>query len=249
MKPASTTLSAAPASPPAFSAGAKILLLLGNAISLLQAAVLAVIFWRLHLRPWLCVTAALVWLYLVPPLLCRLLALVVPIRSQAIEPGSREFLAWWFALNLQMLFCRFPFLEECLRVIPGCYSTWLRLWGSRIGRLTYWGGGLRILDRQYLRIGDNVTFGAGVRLNPHVLTPDAQGRVVLLLAPITIENDVAVGGYSLFVAGVQIATGQTTRACLVLPPFNRLEAGRRIKPADPNLANWTHSEQLGAPAD
>ena len=93
MKPSSTTLSAAPASPPAFSAGAKILLLLGNAISLLQVVVLAGILWWLHHRPWTCAATVLVWLYLIPPLLCRLLALVVPIRSQAIEPGSRDFLA------------------------------------------------------------------------------------------------------------------------------------------------------------
>lgn len=215
----------------------KLLLLLANAFPLFQVITLAGLVWALHRQPWICLAAALGFLYLLPPLLCRLLAVLMPIRRVSIPIGSRDFFAWWIALNLQAIFCRFPALEEALRLLPGCYSLWLRLWGSRIGRLTYWAPGVQILDRQYLHLGDHVTFGAAVRLNPHVIVPDAAGRMVLHLAPITIGQRVSVGGYSLLVAGVDIAPDQCTRAFTILPPFSRLEGGHRHKgPLSPSDA-------------
>lgn len=217
-------------------ASGKLLLLLCNAIPLVQVVMTGVIVWLFRPSPWVCLGLAMAWVYLVPPLLCRGALLLLPIHRQVIPLGSRDFLVWWFTLNLQMLFCRLPFLEELLRIVPGLYSLWLRLWGARIGKLTYWAAGLRILDRSFLRIGGHVTFGAGVRLNPHVILPDDQGRMVLALAPITIGDRANVGGYSLLAAGSEIMAGECTQACLTLPPFNRIEGGRRRKPADAPLA-------------
>jgi len=212
------------------SVGGKLLLLAGNALPLLHCAGLGVMVWWLHEMAWVCVGVVVAALYLLPPLLCRVIAMVLPIRRERIDIGSRDFFSWWFSLNLQILFSRFPVLEEVLRIVPGCYSMWLRLWGSRIGKLTYWAAGLRILDRQWLDIGDNVTFGADVRINPHVMLPDEHGRMMLMLAPVKIADRVSVGGYSLLVAGTVIAEDQCTRAFLILPPFCRLEKGRRHKP-------------------
>ena len=78
-------------------------------------------------------------------------------------------------------------------------------------------------------IGDHVTFGAGVRLNPHVILLDDNNQQVLVLAPVTIDDRVNIGAYSMLVAGTFVGADQVTRACLILPPFNRLENGRRIK--------------------
>lgn len=221
--------SAAMASLPAYK---KLLLLAGNAIPLLQAAGLAGVIWWVWGQlgqVWWCVGAGAAYVYVLPVVLCRLVSVASPIRRQTIAVGSREFFTWWICLNLQMVFCRFPVFEEVLRLVPGCYSMWLRMWGSRVGRLTYWAAGVRVLDRQWLEIGDDVTFGAAVRLNPHVMAPDATGRPVLLLAPVTIGDRVSVGGYSLLVAGTVIAPDQCTRAFLILPPFSRLEEGHRRK--------------------
>lgn len=212
--------------------GRKLLLLLGNAIPLVHGLSLALIAWNLRGSPWIGITAGVAAVYLAPPLACRMIRLLMPIRRTAIAPGSREFFAWWISLNLQILFCRMPFLEEILRLVPGCYSVWLRLWGSKVGRLTYWAPGLKVLDRQLLVIGDHVAFGADVRLNSHVVLPDSAGRITLYLAPIRIGDHVSVGGYSLLVAGSSIAENQCTRAFTILPPFMRLENGRRVKPAD-----------------
>ena len=217
-------------------ASRKLLLLLCNAIPLFQVIAIGVTVWLLRFMPWLSLGLAMVLVYLVPPLLCRISLLLLPIRRQVIPLGSREFFVWWFTLNLQMLFCRLPFFEELLRIVPGCYSMWLRLWGAKIGKLTYWAAGVRILDRSFLCIGDHVTFGAGVRLNPHVILPDENGTMLLALAPITIGDRANVGGYSLFVAGGAIAPDESTQACQTLPPFGRIEGGRRYKPSDSPLA-------------
>jgi hypothetical protein len=207
----------------------KLLLLACNAIPLVQLAVTGGLLWLWWPSPWMCLGTVIGVVYILPPLICRATMAIAPIERQAIAVGSREFFIWWFTLNLQVLFCRFPCLEETLRLVPSIYSFWLRLWGAKIGKLTYWAAGVTILDRPWLEIGDHVIFGAGVRLNAHVFMPDDSGGMFLALAPIRIGHQVTVGGYSLLVAGTEIASGQCTRAFLILPPFSRVEDGRRIK--------------------
>jgi acetyltransferase-like isoleucine patch superfamily enzyme len=172
--------------------------------------------------------AGLLLLYLIPPLAARILLWLVPIREGRIPIGRRDFFVWWALLNLQVIFCRFPALEEGLRLVPGLYGTWLRLWGARIGRLIYWAAGLRILDRSFLRIGDGVIFGAGVRLNPHVLAQNEKKEMELILATVVLGDRALVGGYSLLTAGTEIAPDECTRACLLSPPFSQWENGVRV---------------------
>ncbi|HEY4415611.1 MAG TPA: hypothetical protein VGO57_07965 [Verrucomicrobiae bacterium] len=169
-------------------------------------------------------------LYLLPPILARLILFFVPIAQGNIAIGSRAFFAWWTLFQLQIVFCRLPAFEEIMRLVPGLYSLWLRLWGARIGRLTYWSPGTTLTDRSFLRIGNDVVFGAGVRLNAHVLAKNSRGQLELLLANLQIGNRVVVGGYSLLTAGTEIADDETTRACQLSPPFSVWKNGRRIKP-------------------
>ena len=180
-------------------------------------------------RPAWRVLAAAATLYLAPPLAARLLLAVAPFGKSVIAMGTRDFFAWWALLSFQVLFCRFPALEEALRVVPALYSFWLRLWGSRIGRLVYWSAGTRVLDRSFLDIGDDVIFGAGVRLNPHVLARNANGELELILAPVKIGARAIVGGYSLLTAGTEIMPGECLQALLVSPPFTRWKDGRRVR--------------------
>lgn len=176
------------------------------------------------------ISAGLACLYILPPIVARLIRAVANIQEGRIEMGSHDFFGWWLLLNLQVIFCRLPWLEEILRLVPGFYSAWLRLWGARIGRLTYWAAGTLILDRPFLDIGDDVIFGAGVRLNAHVLTRNEMGKLELLLGTIKIGSRAIVGGYSLITAGSEIAADETTKAFLKSPPFSRWENGRRFKP-------------------
>ena len=183
-------------------------------------------------RPAWRVLAAVATLYLAPPLAARLLLAIAPFGKTVIAMGTRDFFTWWALLGFQMIFCRFPALEEALRVVPALYSFWLRLWGARIGRLVYWSAGTRVLDRSFLDIGDDVIFGAGVRLNPHVLARNASGELELVLAPVKVGARAIVGGYSLLTAGTEIMPGECLQALLVSPPFTRWKDGRRVRDRD-----------------
>ena len=182
---------------------------------------------------WSCrLLTGLAVLYLAPPLVARFIKMAFPLREGRIALNSAEFFTWWALYNLQVIYCRLPALEECLRLVPGLYSFWLRLWGAQVGRLTYWAAGLRILDRSFIRIGDNVVFGAGVRLNPHVLAKNEQSQMELILATVTIGDRAVVGGYSLLTAGTEVAADECTRAFLVSPPFGKWQDGHRISKTD-----------------
>ncbi len=213
--------------------GQKLLLLALNYLPFLQVVCLALVIllpttfigWRM--------LAGVALIYLVPPVLARLLLLCRPPRQECLTIGSKGFFTWWALLNLQVIFCRLPALEEILRLVPGLYSAWLRLWGARIGRLTYWAPGTRILDRPFLEIGDDVILGAGVRINAHVLARKPGGSLELLLSSIHIGDRALIGGYSLLTAGSQVAPDETTRAFLILPPFSKWKNGKRIKDHEP----------------
>lgn len=214
------------------SAGRRVGVMLVNYIPLLLAIGLGLTLFAPWASPRCRALTALAGLYLLPPLLARLVLLARRPEGRAIAMGSADFFAWWLLLNLQTVFCRFPALEELLRLVPTLYSAWLRLWGSRIGRLIYWAPGTLVLDRSFLEIGDNVVFGAGVRLNPHVVARNDEGATVLVLAPVRIGEGAAVGGYSLLTAGTEIAANESTRACLLSPPFTRWKNGQRERIAD-----------------
>jgi hypothetical protein len=171
-------------------------------------------------------------LFLLPPLVVRASTWWSPLPSGRLEPGSRSFLHWWFTAQWQVLFTRLPLLEETMRMIPGLYSLWLRLWGARVGALVYWSPGVVILDRPLVRVGKRVIFGVGARLNPHVFAPNGPRRMALFLSPITIGDDALVGGYSLLLPGCEIADGEVTPPFRAIHAFSRFENGRRVPGAD-----------------
>jgi hypothetical protein len=174
------------------------------------------------------ILAALAILYLAPPLVARLLLVSGDFEAKRIPVGSPAFFRWWALFQLQVIFCRLPALEEILRFAPGVYSLWLRLWGARVGRLTYWSPGTFISDRSFLEIGDDVVFGAGVRLIPHVIQRAESGKLELCLAKIEIRDRAVIGGFSILSAGTIVHAGQTTRAALLSPPFTVWKNGKRV---------------------
>lgn len=213
--------------------GAKrlLMLLINYAAFLHLLSVLLVLTWPWTDLKWRCLVG-LGLLYFLPPLCARIIKALFPIREGRIQMGSSDFFVWWILFNLQVIFCRLPVLEEALRIIPGFYSVWLRLWGAKVGRLTYWAAGTQILDRSFLRIGDDVVFGAGVRLNPHVMQRNKQGDLELILATVVIGDRATVGGYSLLTAGSEVAPDECTKALLSSPPFSKWENGVRVSKGD-----------------
>ena len=172
--------------------------------------------------PWK-IASFLFFLYLFPLLCTRIALLIHPLRSSHIRLFSPDYYVWWFTFCTQVVYLRFPVLEEALRCVPALYSLWLRLWGSKIGKLVYWSAGTVVLERQFVNIGDHVCFGAGCRLNAHV-----QVEYELLLAPVVVEENVIVGGYSLLTAGTVLKANQSTRGFLISPPFSVWQDNRRI---------------------
>jgi hypothetical protein len=207
----------------------RLLLLALNFLPLIHVLVLATLLLMTYANWPIRVGIALAVLYLLPPTLARVILFFVTISEGSIAVGSRLFFCWWALFQLQIIFCRLPALEEILRLTPGAYSFWLRLWGAHIGRLTYWSPGIAITDRSFLRIGDDVVFGAGVRLNAHVLAKDKNGQMELILATLKIGNRVVVGGYSLLTAGTEISADEATRACQLSPPFSLWKDGKRVR--------------------
>lgn len=183
------------------------------------------------------ITVSLACLYLLPPLAARALLSLRPLATGLLPVEGPDFRTWWILSQLQMVFCRVPLLEELLRLVPGLYSMWLRMWGSKIGSFVFWGAGTTVLDRTLLEIGDRVATGAGVRLNPHVLQRSEEGSFVLALAPVRIGSDSLVGGYSLITAGGMIPAGSVTHAYLLLPPFTEWR-GEEVRKGKRRVPRW-----------
>lgn len=199
-----------------------ILMILLNYIPLLHIilALISLCFfdsWAAKIMSCICV------IYILPILCVRTILHIHPLKQDKFKVFSKDYFVWWAVFCWQIIFLRFPFLEEILRSIPTLYSFWLRRWGSKIGKLVYWTPGTIILDRSFLNIGDHVIFGAGVRINPHIQDDDT-----LILAPITIEDNVVVGGYSLLTSGTVLKKDQSTKSFLISPPFSVWKDNKRI---------------------
>lgn len=170
---------------------------------------------------WRTPVLALAALYLLPPLAARILIAVAGRPQGKLSVGSRDFLVWWSLACLQSIYVRLPLLEELLKFPPLVYSAWLRLWGSKIGKMVYWAPGVCLLDRSYLRVGDRVVVGVGSKLCPHYRKDD-----LLVLAPITLEHDCQVGGFALLTPGVVVAARENVPATLRIRPFSKFMKGR-----------------------
>ena len=148
----------------------------------------------------------LVILYILPPLSLRLHQAIFPIRERPVDLAKREYCAWWGAHQIQIIYTAVPQLEAVLRLVPGLYSAWLRLCGSRIGRGVYWTPNVEITDRSMLEIGDRVLFGHRCKLLGHAIKPKGTA-MILYVRRIKIGNDVFIGGGSRIGVGAEIADG------------------------------------------
>lgn len=173
--------------------------------------------------------AAVVVLYVLPPAVVRFLLNPRQVSAGTYPLDSRLFRLWWFTAQWQVVFNRLPFLEEALRLVPGLYSAWLRLWGSEVGRFVYWSPGTVLLDRSLVAIGDRVVFGVTSRLHPHLIDRNEDGDVCLYLGAVRIGDDAMVGGMSVLAPGVYIESGEIAPGVYALPPFAHWRGGRRVR--------------------
>ncbi len=144
--------------------------------------------------------------YLLPPITLRLHEMFFPLSEGLSKLSEPKYSHWWGAHQIQLIYIALPQLEALLRLVPGLYSAWLRLWGSRIGRKVYWTPNVEITDRSLLEIGERVVFGHKCKLLGHAIKPKGTA-VILYLRRIKIGADVFIGAGSRIGPGAVISDG------------------------------------------
>jgi hypothetical protein len=149
-------------------------------------------------------------IYLMPPFLFRLHQLIFPIKEGLQQltssNGKPKYNAWWGGHQLQVPFIALPQLESVLRLFPGVYSMWLRLWGAKIGKNVYWTPRGDILDRPLIRIGSNVVVGYDYTFYAHIIQPSKKS-LRLFVGAITIGSNCLLGGKAKLGPGVAVLDG------------------------------------------
>jgi hypothetical protein len=174
--------------------------------------------------------------YLLPVAAYRLLGWRHPLREGVSCLDEPRFSPWWGGHQVQALFIAAPPLEGVLTLVPGLFSLWLRLWGSRVGRGVYWTPRVEIADRGLLDIGDGAIVGHKVEMYAHVVRR-RRGRLVLHVRRIVIGRGAFLGAGTRLGPGVRIADGARVPVLTDLYPGARVgRPSRTPAPARPRTA-------------
>jgi len=153
--------------------------------------------------------------YLAPPLLHRLHDRLAPLERGFSPVVGDHYLPWWGSHQIQLLFIGLPALEAALRLVPGLYSAWLRLWGARIGRAVYWTPRVQLLDRSLIDIGDGVVFGHEAAVSAHVITV-RRGELQLFLGPVEVGAGAMIGARAVLSPGARVPAGVQVPAATIV---------------------------------
>jgi hypothetical protein len=142
-------------------------------------------------------------IYVLPPMVQRVVFRWAPLKQGIACIDERGFCPWLAAHHIQAFYDALPYLEALLRVIPGFYSMWLRMWGSRVGYGVTWPVRMDVVDRHLMDIGNRVTFDREVELVAHVRqkTEGAGSRVLVRM--------LRVGSHAFLGARVRVGPGAT----------------------------------------
>ncbi|NJL80069.1 MAG: acyl transferase [Richelia sp. SM2_1_7] len=140
-------------------------------------------------------------LYDFPLLIYKIHNHFYPIQEGISYLKGKEYSPWWGSHQIQSIYISFGCLESALRLIPGAFSLWLRLWGAKIGKNVYWTPKLEIADRSLIEIGNNVVFGQSCAILSHAIKPKKQ-NLMLYVKKVKIGSDVFIGAGSYLAPGV-----------------------------------------------
>lgn len=181
----------------------------------------SVIVYFIYFHNLFCIFAIFLFIYGLPLLVYHLHEKFFPIKQKVSYLIGKKYNPWWGSHQIQVIYIAIPVLESGLRLIPGVFSLWLRLWGSKIGKNVYWTPGLEIADRGLLEIGDNVVMGHRVGISSHVIKPRKQ-NLMLYVKKVKIGNHVFVGAASNIAPGVVINDGQFIAVNTILLPNQKV---------------------------
>jgi len=183
----------------------------GRVISFFPAFILlltgAAIFYFLASPSIFSLLAVLLSIYGFPPLVYRLHEYFYPVREGISYLQMKEYSPWWGSHQIQVIYIAIPVLETLLRLIPGLFSWWLRLWGAKVGKDVYWTPALEISDRGFLEIGDRVVIGHRVGIYSHIIKP-RKADLMLYVKKVKIGNNVFIGAGSHLAPGVVLNDGK-----------------------------------------
>ena len=172
------------------------------------------------------------WIYLLPPLMCRFFIVIFGRPVGTVNTDSQIFLNWWFLTQIQIIFSRFPFLEELLRLFPGVYNLWLNLWGGNVSLLTYWSPGVTVIDRYHINVGRRTIIGGGCRIGAHLISIGDDGGQRLTVAPLEIEDNCVIGFHAAIGPGCHVYANETVPANKILKPFYSWKDGKVKRPVN-----------------
>lgn len=160
-------------------------------------------------------------IYVFPPIVLRILERWTPIKPGVSLIDGRKFNPWLAAHHIQAMYDALPFLESLLRVIPGFYSMWLRMWGSRVGYGVEWPVRIDVLDRNLLDIGNRVVFARETELSAHARKKCADGAGIRVLV-----RQVRIGGYAFIGANTRLGPGASVPANAAVPPMSVVDVNQ-----------------------
>jgi hypothetical protein len=149
-------------------------------------------------------------IYVLPLLFFRLHNLFLPLTEGFFDIAAKKYSVWWASYQFQFVFIAMPVFEAPLHLIPGAYSMWLRLWGSKIGKNVLWTPRVEVVDRGLLEIGSHVVVGHLVAFCSHAITP-RKGKMTLMVKKITIGEGSFVGADSQFGPGANVSAGEMVK--------------------------------------
>lgn len=169
----------------------------------------------------------LIVVYLLPPLMWRILSPLIPAKMGASYLGvhTESVNGWFVSYQIQQIYNALPFLEAVLKLIPGFYSAWLRLWGARIGTKINWTSQSKVIDRPFIHIGDRCLVGNEAYLSAHAIKKK-DDRYLLYLKEISIGSDVVLSLQSIVGPGAIIGNRAFIMARAAVHPNTTISEGQ-----------------------
>jgi acetyltransferase-like isoleucine patch superfamily enzyme len=165
-------------------------------------------------------------IYVIPPLKWRVVAKMFPPKKGVSYVGKNATKenSWIISYHLQQVYNAIPMIENTLKIIPGLYSLWLRLWGARIGKKVNWTAQSINVDRPFIHIGDRTLIGNQSYLSAHAIKKK-DDRYILYLQDVIIENDVVIAVQVLIGPGVHIHNKAFVSARAGVRPGTKISEG------------------------
>ena len=193
--------------------------------TLMLLLVLSSLYWILVAPGILSILTLLFCLYAFPVLVYRIHQYFYPIKEGISDLTGEEYNPWWGTQQIQLIYNTFPYLERILHLVPGLFSFWLRLWGSKIGKNVYWVPNVLMLDRGLIEVGDGAILGLNATTCAHIIKPK-KDRLIVLVQKIKIGNNAFISGDVRIGPGTHIEDGAFVSYGEWIHPRVRFEADR-----------------------